>query len=439
MVDTCKWNELRDGDVFILDSSYKDSWAEAIHFWPPRGFMLQRKGDKVVFFPQSPDTGAGYSYYPGSDNSPVLRRFSIGDIPPDVLFKGLRSRQNSCTGSDPEIFVVRGVAHRTLLPAFKYLPKQEEQAAKFAGGYGAFGEIDSRLPAYAYRDGFAAECFIHPVRCHGYLINYLRQGLYAVLVAARNFDRTAQLTIKNTFTIPAVTMDNAQEDDIALGCMPSLNAYNDSPELPLNARDFRLRFAGGHVHFGIASLAEDTARNMIRACDVLAAIPAVAIFASLDTPLRRQFYGRAGEYRKPKHGLEYRVLSNAWLATPEIAHLILNLVRIGLKVGAAGYLSILDIEEDAVRNIINHCDVKAARQYVKSHLEMFHILLSNDGIYRSTESERAFKQIVEGGIEAVLPDFQSVETNWRLSGRWDGESNNNNATWGALCRRHSGK
>ena len=437
------WTELAEGAIFDVPHPGA-GWIHRLGFWQPTSTLFTLKQGKIFNFANLSSPLALHPTDPGycCRTDPVRQQVQVYDpveVPRDRYIMSVSNRVNSCTGSDPEIFVVRGKVRKSLLPAFQYLPKQEEQQKKYRNIKPAFGQIDSRLTAYSYRDGFAAECYIHPVHCHGYLINYLRDGLNSVLKAARAFDQTAQLTMKNTFTIPAITMDSAADEDIALGCRPSLNAYGDNPILPVAARDFRLRFAGGHVHFGIASLNDEDAAEMVRACDVIAAIPAVAMFASLDTPVRRQFYGRAGEYRKPKHGLEYRVLSNAWLAAPEVAHLVLNLVRSGLKVGKAGYRNCLDIDEQAARDIVNFCDVKAARKYVTKHLPMFYTLLANDGVTRDAASERAFKRIVEGGIEAVLLNFEDVERNWMLEGSWFGESNGMSATWGALCRSLSTK
>ena len=440
MSHTVEWNQLKDGDIFEVPNPDHRSFA-SIGVWFPRDSLFVLKGKKLFNLsnPFVPISGYVYGPVPSikSSMSPSVVVHKQEEIPGERYVASVSAKVNHSTGSDPEIFVVRGKTGQTLLPAFKYLPSQEAQQRKYAAlqRRAAVGYIDNTLPAYSYRDGFAAECYIHPVHCHGYLINYLRKGLKSVAEAARGFDRTARLTIKNTFSIPAITMNNASDEDVALGCTPSLNAYDDNPQLPPTARDFRLRFAGGHVHFGMPRLTAEDAAEIVRACDVVAAIPAVAMFASLDTPVRRQFYGRAGEYRKPKHGLEYRVLSNAWLADPAVSHLVLCLVRAGLKVGKAKYRKYLGIDEQAAREIINFCDVKAARKYVTEHLSMFISLMGNDGIYRCKEVERGFQTIVEGGIEAVLPEFENVEKNWRLDEPWEGESNHGQATWKALCER----
>jgi len=436
MRTTLDWKDLKEGDIFKV---IMPSLGLRNIFWRGSSTLYTLR-DHVISLVENPSLEiTKHPSHPQANSSiqgAVQPVRCLDSLPPVKIFEALMDRVNRYTGSDPEIFVVRGSEHKTLLPAFRFLPTQETQQKAHPRG-GVIGNIDQTLTAYAYRDGFAAECFIHPVHCHGFLINYLRDGLLNVLKAAQTFDRTAKLTIKNTFTIPEITMRNAAEEDIALGCMPSQNAYDDSPNLPIAARNFHLRFAGGHIHFDIlpAGRGRNNLIEMVRACDVLAAIPAVAIFASIDSPLRRQFYGRAGEYRTPKYGLEYRVLSNAWLATPEVAHLILNLTRVGLKVGRSGFRHLLDIDEQAARDIINYCDVKAARKYVLDHINMFHVLLAGDGVYRDKDTDAGFKRIIEGGIEAIFPDFEDLASNWKLNQNWFGESNNGAAFWGTLCRR----
>jgi hypothetical protein len=409
------WRSLQEGQVFSVPKP-KSFWTNRISACP-EGALYEYKNGFIRNFPggialvRSPKNG-GYSeldlpqevQLEEVENMSVIQRLSAHS-----------ARVNSETGSDPEIFVVRGVKP-SLLPAFKFLLTQEE------------AKRINRDNSYAYRDGFAAECYIHQVSCHGYLIDYLRDGLTAVLNKARTFDRTAKLTIKNTFSVPQVTMQSGSDEDVALGCMPSLNVYGDAPQLPNDARGFNMRFAGGHVHFNMPR-EKGRVEECVKACDIIAAIPAVAMFASVDSPIRRQYYGRAGEYRTPAHGLEYRVLSNAWLATPALAHLVLNLVRSGLKVGWNGLTKDLDIEPERVQEIINFCDVKGAREYVTKHKYVFETLMQGDG----SLAGKPFQTIVEGGVEAVFPEYENVEKNWKINeSTWMRHSDDLRASWGYL-------
>jgi hypothetical protein len=42
-------------------------------------------------------------------------------------------------------------------------------------------------------------------------------------------------------------------------------------------------------------------------------------------PLARKLYGAAGRYRQPSYGVEYRTLSNFWLASPELVELVYDI------------------------------------------------------------------------------------------------------------------
>ena len=47
---------------------------------------------------------------------------------------------------------------------------------------------------------------------------------------------------------------------------------------------------------------------------------------------RRKVYGRAGEYRLPAHGIEYRTLSNFWLRSYQLTHLVFSLARFAINI-----------------------------------------------------------------------------------------------------------
>jgi len=348
-----------------------------------------------------------------------VERVDMSTISPEEYLTMAQGRVNQSTGSDPEIFVVDG--KDTIMPAFTFLPPNTRK------GVGGIHK------PYPYCDGFAAECYIPASHCHGWVIDHIRDGLYQVEKQAHVVDPKAHVTIQNTFNIPKTVMDAAKDEDVALGCMPSYNVYDDIPQQPANPREFLFRFAGGHVHMGLGEgcYSAYEKQEMIKGADLFAALPAVAFFEKLDDPTRRNFYGRAGEYRTPKHGLEYRVLSNAWLCAPEVAHLVLSLVRCGFKVGRAGYAEKLGISTREIREIINFCDVIGARRWVRNHFDLFKQLLSGDGI-TSQAAMKNFVTITEEGVGAVIPTYENLAKNWHFATAWLTHSNGDKATWGAL-------
>lgn len=110
------------------------------------------------------------------------------------------------------------------------------------------------------------------------------------------------------------------EEAKELGCTPDFNAYTlaENPK-PDNKTTFRT--ASGHVHIGFC---EDVDPNsdehmircatLVRQLDVYLGLPSVLF--DKDTK-RRKMYGAAGCFRPKSYGVEYRVLSNAWLLTEQ--------------------------------------------------------------------------------------------------------------------------
>lgn len=100
-----------------------------------------------------------------------------------------------------------------------------------------------------------------------------------------------------------------------LGCDPDFNAYTmEANSPPDNKRP--MRTASGHVHIGFeVNEARDgphfnIAVAVCRQMDFYLGLPSLVY--DKDTE-RREMYGKAGAFRMKPYGMEYRVLSNAWL------------------------------------------------------------------------------------------------------------------------------
>ena len=85
-------------------------------------------------------------------------------------------------------------------------------------------------------------------------------------------------------------------------------------------------------------------------------------------------YGKAGCHRPTDYGVEYRVLSNYWMKSPELVMLMDSLTRDAMMlVGSGALQELLDlIGEDEIQTIINEGKIKDANKiieiYVKPHL-----------------------------------------------------------------------
>lgn len=114
-------------------------------------------------------------------------------------------------------------------------------------------------------------------------------------------------------------LDALSPNTRVLGCMPSYNAYGDRP-ITVDASVYTKRSAGGHVHVGIVGSSiyrdnglVDERQRLAPYFDVFVGSPSVMLDRDPGAVERRENYGRAGEYRLPEHGFEYRTTSNFWL------------------------------------------------------------------------------------------------------------------------------
>lgn len=95
------------------------------------------------------------------------------------------------------------------------------------------------------------------------------------------------------------------------GCDPDWNAwFRDWNPMP-RSKEKALRSCGGHVHVGCRNFNEEQRVQTVRWMDVLLGVP--SLFIDKDSR-RRELYGNAGALRMKPYGVEYRTLSNFWVA-----------------------------------------------------------------------------------------------------------------------------
>ena len=119
-----------------------------------------------------------------------------------------------------------------------------------------------------------------------------------------------------------------------LGCDPDYCAYSGKAnEPPQGDRPFRT--ASGHVHIGWTKDMDpmdanhfETCRRITRLMDVYLFLP--SLLWDKDKR-RRELYGRPGTFRPKPYGVEYRVLSNAWLRDPELIKFVYSNVQQAIK------------------------------------------------------------------------------------------------------------
>ena len=238
--------------------------------------------------------------------------------PKPKLIKPVTPMDGFLFGADPEMFVVdeKGelVCAEGLIPGTKAQPYKVEGGAVQVDGMAAEFNID---PADNFFD-FSNR------------IDMVIGQLKAML--PKGYDLVARPAV----TFPEEVFDNAPDCAKELGCTPDYDAWTGAANPPPDASKFpRLRTASGHIHIGWtdgASLSDpDHVRNcfdLVKQLDYF--VGAWSVLEDTDNT-RRSLYGKAGACRIKPYGVEYRVLSNFWLTTPERRVLVWNRVQDAIK------------------------------------------------------------------------------------------------------------
>ena len=310
---------------------------------------------------------------------------------------------NFKTGTDPEIFVE---AEGKLLPAFEFLGSKADKRDVTDQG------------CKVYWDGAQAEFDVAAQGCLEGVNFSIVQGLHLLRKLAKKHNPKADLSHKTVMTLSPELLASAKQEHVELGCMPSYNVYGHNGDIVDNPRTMTTRSAGGHIHLELNQKPEykqtpESVAAIVRAMDAILGVCCVALFAKYDSPERRRYYGLAGEFRLPPHGLEYRTLSNAWLMHPLLMHMVFDLARKSASFGAHGFLSKWKATEAETIRCINNCDVELAKKIMTRNKDT---LLR---IFKSTYYGADDKQ-----IEAVFNGFYNgvdsfIEKPTDLSGNWE--------------------
>ena len=209
-------------------------------------------------------------------------------------------------GSDPECFVFAG---EELVPAFTFLPSKEAAETR------------------VYWDGFQAE-WSHPAPHRDIYThrNWTRAAMERLLRITKE-KNIENATISTRNVVPVET-EGLRTEYVMLGCKPSMNAYGLHGNDPGDPYELKIRFSGGHIHLGIPGLTNAMRVRVVKVLDAILGVYSTVLFDYENHGMganRRLYYGLPGEYRPTKYGLEYRVLSSAWLQSPQLHDTIFNL------------------------------------------------------------------------------------------------------------------
>lgn len=340
------------------------------------------------------------------------------------MIKGHVSRRKELSlGADPEMFIFSGAK---LVPAFEFLPAK----------CGA---------SLVYWDGFQAEWKYghYGVYCLNNLVYYTRQQMMELERKAIGFDPKAKLTLRNVVRIPQAVLREAHPRHVELGCKPSYNAYGMKGKAVYDPRSLRYRFAGGHMHFGTWSGAKPNYEGIVKTLDTILGVFSVGLARHLDNPIRREYYGLAGEYRKPlydfnpagglqgpHYGVEYRALSNFWLASPAVMQLVWDLGRMCVRLSSSKHLQLWAQDQQETIETINSNDTKQAERIINRNEPMLRWLLKQS--YGEAESIDKAVKLFYSGVEGVVKDPNDLNKNWHFDKEWKEDATAPWARWEAF-------
>lgn len=341
--------------------------------------------------------------------------------------QSLISSRSVTLGCDPELFLMRKgkvIGSEKVVPeeGLHHKPYPKEKFPSYSQGDWALKQYE------VIRDGVQVELNPAPGTCReslGQQISGCLKQLHARLTTMKDIN----ISFKATVTVPQRELLSLSEKSRILGCAPSLNIYAPS-SITVDPITYRKRSGGGHIHLGINNYGPQNnlpPDRLVALLDILLGNTCVMIDRDRQAATRRKVYGRAGEYRTPPHGVEYRTLSNFWLRHFSLMSFVFGVARqcvyildnslrtdflkrqgYGKVWGGleADLLSRVDMKK--VQKAINTNNLKLAkenwqgvRSFIEEHIPPDATGLASDQL---TSFDTFLAKIEEKGIEYWFPD-----------------------------------
>lgn len=194
-------------------------------------------------------------------------------------------------------------------------------------------------------DGVQAELNPRPNTCRGLLGNEIAACFRTLEQQIKAKNRKVTCDFSRTVEISKENLMELDEKSRKFGCAESQTIYAKlKAGLKLNKVDpteYRTRAAGGHIHLDKVNYHSSITRALttdhkrtVAILDLVCANTAVLVDRDDGNIERRKMYGRAGEFRLPKHGLEYRTLSNFWLTSSQLFSFAFGMTRLAVLIMA---------------------------------------------------------------------------------------------------------
>jgi len=246
---------------------------------------------------------------------------------------------NVLIGADPELFLEKNeeiVSAEGLIGGTKHHPKYISEEGHAIQEDNVM--IEFNIPASKTKEEFRTNI--------NFVKDYL-EALVRIQGGKLNFQAAAELDPKYLQTPQAKLF----------GCDPDLNVHlKDLNEPPMAGG--RLRTCGGHIHIGYDNPTQEISEKIVYAMDFILGLESI----TLDKDIRRrEMYGNAGCFRFKKYGVEYRTLSNFWIATDELIEWAFNKTLEAIELVNSGQIDeLIESFSKDVKYVIDNNDKEAA-------------------------------------------------------------------------------
>jgi len=272
------------------------------------------------------------------------------------------TRPNIHIGADPEIFLKdeKGlfVSGHNLIPGTKYDP--------FPVANGAV-QVDGTALEFNIRPAQSADHFVHNItsvlKTLGLMVKKKNPAFKMV------FEPTAYYNADYFESLPAYSK--------ALGCEPDMDAYTGKFKKPPETTE-PFRTGSGHVHVGWTDDADVTDKSHLEFGKFMVQNLDASLFVMShawdDDRKRRELYGQVGSFRPKPYGIEYRVLSNAWLRDEELIRYVYNTTE------AVAELSIYGVDLVGTKEAKTVLNELKSGEISKEHLRDYQAFLGSYGV-----------------------------------------------------------
>lgn len=214
--------------------------------------------------------------------------------------------------------------------------------AKHTGTYRHDGGVVAKNNS-VFVDGVQAEFNMQPATCREVLSSEIQSCMISTANILRKFHGEYKMDlVHGTVPITKKKLDFLSVKAREFGCKSSSNVYDKYATIGVDPKNYLFRSAGGHIHFGgMSGYKPDhyfnrsfykTPDKTVMFLDYILGNTMVIVDRDPLQAERRKNYGRAGEYRSPKHGLEYRTLGNAWLRSYPLMSMAFSMGRFAVNV-----------------------------------------------------------------------------------------------------------